>query len=172
MDIPNSAFHLISNPVRVPTVDAMTALLPTWDDTLPALGPYTELNPETEVVRPRYIQLVPGRYAALLIHRRRVQPKHAYHELVSAIQAQHEAEACHDVIVWLRAACTARGGGGAQQAVPGVLHTVAPLHVLPPEVYQYVTSKVRADLPALGAPVPGLEGPAAAALLRTLGLTR
>lgn len=70
VDIPNSAFHLISNPVRVPTVDAMTALLPTWDDALPALGPYTELNPETEVVRPRFIQSVPGRYAALLIHRR------------------------------------------------------------------------------------------------------
>ena len=158
--------------MRVPTIAAMAALLPTWDEAQLVLGPYNELDPETEVIRPRHIQLVPGRYAALLIHRRRVHPKHAYQEVVSAIQAQHETEACQDVITWLRAACTARGGGGAQMAAPSVLHTIVPLH-LPPEVYRYVTSKVRADLPALAAPdlVTGAE-PVATALLRTLGLAR
>ena len=61
--------------------------------------------------------------------------------------------------------------GGAQQAVPSGLHTIAPLH-LPPEVYQYVTSKVRADLPALTTPEQGVGGLVGAALLRTLGLAR
>ena len=173
VDVPHSAFHLVGNPVRVRTVAAMAALLPTWDDTHPILGPYTDVDPETEVVRPRHIQLVPGRYASILIHRRRVRPKIAYQEIVSAIQAQHEEVSCHDVIVWLRAACTARGGGGAQLAVPGVLHSFTPLH-LPAEVYQYVTTKVRADLPALATPqdMGGDGGPVAAALLRTLGLAR
>lgn len=55
-----------------------------------------------------------------------------------------------DVLVWLRAACTARGGGGAQNTVPSVMHAFTPLH-LPPEVYNYMTAKVRGDLPALTA---------------------
>lgn len=55
--------------------------------------------------------------------------------------------------------------------MPNVLHTITPLH-LPPVVYQYVLSKVHADLPALTAPEPGAEGPVAASLLQALGLTR
>lgn len=112
VEVPGTAFHLVGNAVRVPTVGAMTALLPTWGDEIPVLGPYVEADPETEVVRPRYIQLISGRYATLLIHRRRIQPKQAYQEIVGAIAAQHENEACQDVITWLRAACTARGGAG------------------------------------------------------------
>jgi hypothetical protein len=78
-----------------------------------------------------------------------VQPKQAYQDIVGAIQAHNEAEACQDIIAWLRAACTARGGGGLLNAVPSVLvHTFPPLH-LPPEAYRYVSMKVHADLPAL-----------------------
>lgn len=148
VEIPNTAFHLVGTPVRVPTLQAMNALVATWDDPVTALGPYTEQDPETEVVRPRYLQLVPGRLAAILVHRRRVRPKDAYLELVGAIQAEGPMEAYSDVLIWLRAACTARGGGGAQNAVPSVLQTFTPL-LLPPDVYEYVTSKVQADLPAL-----------------------
>lgn len=173
VEVENTAFHLVGTAVRVPTVAAMTTLLPTWDDTTPVLGPYTDQDPETEVVRPRYIQLLPGRYAALLIHRSRVRPKQAYQEIVSAMQAEHETEACQDVITWLRASCTARGGGGVQNGVPSVLHAFPALH-LPPEAYRYVTLKVQADLPALGATHAPLaeERGGAAALLRTLGLVR
>ena len=39
---------------------ALVALLPAWDDPGTALGPYAEDVPETEVVRPRHVQLVPG----------------------------------------------------------------------------------------------------------------
>lgn len=172
VEIPSTAFHLVGMAVRVPTVAAMNALLPTWEDTQSVLGPFNENDPETEVVRPRHIQLVPGRYASILIHRQRVRPKHAYQEVVGAsIEAQHEAEACGDVITWLRAACTARGGGGAQNVVPSVLHTFPPLH-LPPEAYRYVTMKVQADLPALGARERDGDGGGAAAILCNLGLAR
>jgi hypothetical protein len=102
VEVPGTAFHLVGNAVRVPTTAAMTALIPTWDDTVTAvLGPYTEVDPETEVIRTRYVQLVPGRYAALLVHRRRVRPKQAYQELVGAIEAQNEMVACQDVVAWL-----------------------------------------------------------------------
>lgn len=148
VDVPNTTFHLVSNAVRIPTAAAMAALLLTWNDADPVLGPFTEQDPETEVVRTRHVQLIPGRYAALIIHRRRVRPKQAYQEIVGAIQAQNEVESCQDVITWLRAACTARGGGGAQTALPSVLHTFTPLH-LPLEVYRYVTAKVQSDLPVL-----------------------
>lgn len=172
--VPSTAFHLVGNAVRVPTSAAMTALLPTWEDAQPVLGPFNDQDPETEVVRPRHIQLVPGRYAALLVHRQRVRPKQAYQEVVGAIQANNEFEACQDVVTWLRAACTARGGGGAQTAAPSVLHTFTPLH-LPPEAYRYVTAKVQADLPAIAIRDRAREiGPGGdtAALLRTLGLAR
>ena len=144
VDLPGSVFHLSA----VPTIAAMEALVPTWEnpDVL-SLGPYAEGDPETEVVRPRNTQLVPGRYAALLIHRRRVKPKQAYQEIVGLIRAEEAMEACSDIVTWLRAACTARGGGGAQSTLPIVLHRLTPL-LLPPEVYTYLTVKVKHDLPA------------------------
>ena len=73
-----------------------------------------------------------GPYAALVIHRRLIKPKQAYQELVGAITAQGELESCIDVVTWLHAACTARGDGGAQVAVPSVHHSFTALH-LPPE---------------------------------------
>ena len=70
VEAPNSTFHLIGTPVWVPTVAVMEALIPTWEDPRVPLGAYTEAGPETEVIRPRNAQLVPGRYAALIISRR------------------------------------------------------------------------------------------------------
>lgn len=169
VDVPNTTFHLVSNAVRVPTTAAMATLLLTWDDADPVLGPFTEQDPETEVVHTRHVQLIPGRYAALIIHRRRVRPKQAYQEIVGAIQAQNEVDSCQDVVTWLRAACTARGGGGAQTALPSVLHTFTPLH-LPPEVYRYVTAKVKSDLPVLVEPDRLGGGPGAETLAGALRL--
>ena len=149
--------------VEVPTVNAMQALIPTWDDPSVPLGPYNEADPETEVARPRNTQLIPGKYAALIIHRRRVKPKQAYQEIVGAIRADDALDSCGDVVSWLCAACTARGGGGgAQNAMPSVLHALVPVH-LPPEVYQYLTQTVQGGLPGLAA--PGVVGPESAATL-------
>ena len=154
VDVPkNTLFHLSGTPVRVPTTDGMVALMPTWGDHTIPLGPYTEEDPETEVVRPRNIQIVPGVYAALLVHRHGVTAKMAFQELHGAMQARQEVEACQDVLSWLKAACTARGGEGLQNTVPVVYQQLTPVH-LPPDVYQYVISKVRMDLPALATPNP------------------
>ena len=153
VEVPGSAFHLVQTPVRVPTVAAMITLLPTWDDPSVPLGPYTDADPETEVVRPRHVQLVPGYYASLLIHRRSVTAKVAYQEIYGSMLARDEVEACMDVLTWLRAACTSRGGGGAQNGLPSVLYPLTAVH-LPEQVYQYLIGKVRADLPALGEPDP------------------
>ena len=68
VEVPSTAFHLVGTPVRVPTTAAMGALIPAWADPSVPLGPFVKADPETEVVRPRHIQLVPGYYAALLIH--------------------------------------------------------------------------------------------------------
>jgi hypothetical protein len=148
VEVPSTCFRLVGNAVRVPTTAAMNVLLPTWEDPSVPLGPYLEDAGETEVVRPRHIQLVPGYLAALLVHRRGVTAKIAYQELYGAIQAREEVAACQDVLTWLKAACTARGGDGAQNGIPIVLHPLTPLH-LPASAYQYMTAKVRSDLPAL-----------------------
>jgi hypothetical protein len=171
VEMPVTAFHLIGNPVRVPTAEAMLAHLPAWDTAEAAtLGPYTDQDPETEVVRPRNTQLVPGRYAAMLVQRRRVHPKQAYAELVGEMQNRNEVDACRDVVTWLRAACVARGGGGVNVAIPSVHQTIVPLH-LPEDVYRYVTSKVQGDLPALTHPdrTGVLEADALAGAMRALG---
>ena len=162
VEVPGSTFHLVGTPTRLPTVAAMEALVPTWANPGVPLGPYNEADPETEVARPRHTQLIPGKYAALIIHRRRIKPKQAYQEIVGAIRADEALASCADVVTWLRAACTARGGGGALNALPSVLHALTPVH-LPPEVYQYVTQKVQGDLPGLVA--PGVVGPESAATL-------
>lgn len=136
VEMPGTAFHLMATAVRVPTVAAIAALIPTWEEGEPTLGPFAEQDPETEVckvVRPRNVQVVPRRYAAKLVHCHQIHPKHAYMELVVEAQARGELEACQDMITWLRAACTARGGGGAQ--VPSVHQVITPLH-LPPDVYR------------------------------------
>lgn len=96
VDVPNTAYHLVGTPVRVPTTEAMNALLPTWEDPNVPLGPYTEGDPETEVVRPRHLQLVPGYYAALIIHRRGVSAKVAFQELYGAMEARGEVGPCQD----------------------------------------------------------------------------
>ena len=109
VDIPANILQLTTAGVRVPTVAAWakgpTSLL---------VGPsYAEGAPNTEVVRPRNIQLLPSCYAAMLVHRERVSPCKAYRELVGAFQVDGNMEACGDVVAWLRIACTCRGGGGA-----------------------------------------------------------
>lgn len=132
VEVPSSAFHLIGNAVRIPTVEAMEALVPTSADPQVPHGPFAEEHPETEVVRPRNTQLVPGNYAALIIHRRRVNPKMAYQDIAGAIRADGALDACADVLIWLRAACTARGGGGGGGGVEHVTQRVAPFHPAAP----------------------------------------
>ena len=96
IEVPSTAFHLVGFAARVPTVVAISALLPTWTGEVPVLRPNPEDAPETEVIRPRHIQLIPGCYAALLLRRRGVTPKMAYQEIVGAINAHHEAESCQE----------------------------------------------------------------------------
>ena len=151
VEVPTTVYHLVGTPVRVPTTAAMVAHLATWADPNVPLGPFTDVDPETEVARPRNTQIIPGYYAALLIHRRGVSAKVAYQEIQGAMQARDELDLCRDVLTWLKAACTARGGGGLQNGVPIVYHPLAAVHV-PEAVYHYLTTKVRSDLPGLVAP--------------------
>jgi hypothetical protein len=134
VEIPSTVFHLVGTPVRVPTTGAMMAHIPAWNDPNVPLGPFPEDAPETEVVRPRNTQLLPGYYGTLLIHRRGLSAKVAYQELYGAMQARNGVDLCRDFLIWLKAACTARGGGGLQNGVPVVYHPLAPVH-LPGAVY-------------------------------------
>ena len=62
VEVPGTMFHLVGAPVRVPTTAGMAVLLPTWNHPHVPLGPYTDEDPETEVVRPRHVQIIPGYY--------------------------------------------------------------------------------------------------------------
>lgn len=181
VEVPGTTFHLIGQATRVPTIAAMPVLMAGWADPgFVLLGPYNEQDPDTELVRPRHVQLLPNRYAALVVHRHRLTPKDAYLELAGAIAADDATEACSDVLAWLRAACTARGGGGAQNLSSGVYHPFNPVH-LPEAVYNYVAFKIHQDLPAQAAGAGGRDGAGdaaqavtaqIAAALQTLTATR
>ena len=163
VDVPANILHLTTAGIRVPTAATMDDVVAAWAEGPTFLGPFAEGDPNTEVVRPRNLQLLPSRYAAImLVHRERVSPRMAYRELAGAFQADGTVEACGDVVAWLRVACTCRGGGGAQANTPMVLVTLPPVH-LPDGVYDYVNSKITSDLPALrGGPVdPRLLAPTA-----------
>ena len=106
VDLPSTVFHLVGNAVRVPTTDAMVPLLPTWENPAVPLGPYTEEDPETEVVRPRHLHLLPDYYASLFIHRRGFTAKVIFQELYGAMRARNELVVCSDVLTWLKAAAS------------------------------------------------------------------
>lgn len=61
-----TCFHLVGAPVRVPTTADLYVLVPTWEDPNAPLGHFVETDPETEVVRLRNVQLIPGHYASCL----------------------------------------------------------------------------------------------------------
>jgi hypothetical protein len=147
VEVDNTHFSLVVGGagVRVPTV----AVMP--DRLLAAppgayLGPYGGDAPSTEVVRPRMTQVLPTKYGAALVHRDGVSPSDAYTELYGMFEADQVLDACGDVLTWLRAACTARGGGGELAPLPAVAHTF-PLLLLPASVSNYVAAKVLSDLP-------------------------
>ena len=124
VDLPGTAFHLVGLPVQVPTTGGMAVLLPTWNDPHVPVGPYTEDDPETEVVHPRNVQLIPGYYATLIVHRRGVTAKTAYKDIVGAVQARGDMEICQDVVTWLAQSSMhdTRGTGSPKQCA----HSVSP----------------------------------------------
>ena len=174
MEVPQTAFHLVSAAIRVPTAGGMAAMTPAWENPAPVpLGPFTEEDRETEVVCTRNIQLIPGYLAALLVHRRGITAKDAYLEIHGTLHARGEVESCRDVLVWLRVACTAQGGGGPHNGLSIVKNAITPVH-LPGDVYRYLVGKIRGDLPAISEPDPAagdITGTLAGAL-RALTETR
>ena len=92
VEVPGSAFHLAQAAVRVPTVAAMNALLPTLEVPTVSLGSYDKDATVTEVVCwPQNTQLIPGPYAVLLVHQRVFTAKVASQGLYGAMFARHEA---------------------------------------------------------------------------------
>lgn len=168
VEVPPTTFHLAATAaVRIPTHATMVAAgLPLRNKGgRNLLGPYPEgvAEERTELVCPRHIQLVPSQYVLDLIGSDGVHPRQAYQSLTAAMEADGTFDNCRDVLTWLRTASTARGGGGAQAAVPAVSLVFPGVH-LPQAVYQYVASKIHGDLPALrtghgyGGDVGGLGG--------------
>ena len=74
----------------------MNALLPTLEVPTVSLGSYDKDATVTEVVWPQNTQLIPGPYAALLVHQRGFTAKVASQELYGAMFERHEVEACAD----------------------------------------------------------------------------
>lgn len=151
VDVVANAFHLVGgNGVRTPNEATMLgrieALEPAARD-LP-MGPFTAEDEGTELVKPRHVQVVPNKYAALLVHRDGVAPQRAYREVRGALEADDMMNGCADILGWLRVACTARGGVGEHAGRSAVLLNL-PVLLLPEAVSEHVARKVQTDLPNL-----------------------
>jgi hypothetical protein len=114
VEVSPTVFHRIGplgyRGVRVPDVATMLDHLEAAPEGGGLLGPFGADVPNTEVIRPRYIQALPNQYAAMLVHRDGVSPGDAYRELLGMFEADEVLAACSDVLGWLRVACTAKGG--------------------------------------------------------------
>lgn len=60
------------------------------------------------------------------------------------LEADQVVDECADILMWLHAACTARGGAGDLAGLPAVAYSF-PLMLMPVTVSDYVTTKVAAD---------------------------
>ena len=177
--VDNSHFSLIGNAgVRVPTI----AIMADHMDMAPPgvyLGPFWADAPGTEVVRPRITQVIPAKYASVLVHRTGVTATTAYTELYGMLEADDMLDTCADILTWLRVAATARGGAGEQAPLPAVV-TQFSLVFLPANISEYVADKVGRDLPGrrstatARATIPGDSDMSAAVrqLAETLGAER
>lgn len=159
VEVDNTHFSLIGAGVRVPTVAAMPDHLAGAPPGT-FLGPYNADDLGTEVVRPRMTQVIPTKYAGVLVHRDGVAPSTFYQELQGIFTTDGVLEECGDVLAWLRVACTARGGLGELAAMPAVAQSFS-LLLLPTAISDYVAGKVYADLPGLQhrgrRPTPALD---------------
>lgn len=153
VEVPNTVFRLIAASVNVPTDASMQAAVDEQEAGADAgapgllLGPYADRAVGTESVRPRNIQLVPSQYAPLFFRGDGLPPLTAYQTLRGALARADALEPCRDALTWLRAACTRRGGAGNRAALPGVSLNFTAIHP-PRPVYEFLMSKVHADLPA------------------------
>ena len=145
VELDNSAFSLIAAGVRVPTAAVMMGEVMAAPPGI-YLGPYDVDAPNTETVRPRMTQVIPATYAAVLVHRDAVDPSTTYRELHGMLEADHMVDACAEALIWLRAACTARGGAGKLAPLPAMAQAF-PLLMLPALISDYVAVKIQVDLP-------------------------
>ena len=162
--VDNTHFSLVVNAgVRVPTVATMADHL----DTAPpgvSLGPFEPEVPGTEIVGSRIMQVIPARYASVLVHGTGLRASAVYTEIYGMLEADDMLEACSDVLAWLRVAATAWGGAGELSPLPAVAQHF-PLVLMPANASLYVADKVGRDLPGRATngttPTPRDDGMAA-----------
>ena len=152
VEVSPTVFHRVGplgyRGVRVPDLATMLNQLEAAPE-IGLLGPFGADVPNTEVIRPRYVQAIPNRYAAMLVHRDGLTPADAYRELLGMFEADGVIAACSDILGWLRVACTAKGGADEQEAGQSGTEHRFPILLLPPPVGEYVATKVHSDLPGV-----------------------
>ena len=111
------------------------------------MRPFGPEVPGTEVVRPRITQVIPAKYASVLVHHTGVSATTVYTEIYGMLEADAMLKACGDVLSWLRVAATARGGAGGLAAPLPAVAQHFPLVLMPPTVSEYVADKVGRNLP-------------------------
>jgi hypothetical protein len=150
VEVAANSFYLVGgNGARVPTDATMLGLIEALEPAQQGepMGPYLADDAGTELVKPRHIQVLPNKYASILVHRDGVSPQMAYQELRGAFEADDMLIPCTDVLSWLRVASTARGGIGEHAGRSAVMLN-HPLVLLPEAVSEYVARKVQTDLPS------------------------
>jgi hypothetical protein len=104
------------------------------------MGPYLADDAGTELVKPRHIQVLPNKYASILVHRDGVSPQMAYQELRGAFEADDMLIPCADVLSWLQLPAQPAGGIGEHAGRSAVMLN-HPLVLLPEAVSEYSSTE-------------------------------
>jgi hypothetical protein len=140
----NNYFHQTAQH-RVPTIAAITAAL-AGDPDATELGPFTDVDADTEVIRTRGCMFVPPPYVRQFLVTGSLTPREAWERVGTQVVADGNEVACKPFLDFLRGTLTVPQGNGdipALQAVP-----VSPL--ADPPLQHHIQRILVQDFPGMG----------------------
>ena len=146
----NTALHRVQDTI-VPVVAEVDPMIAALNEDEHQMNPLPPGAPNSEVVNTRRMMYVPPAYVPLLLNQR-LTPKQAWGTVVGAIQQDNRAEACSELITWLRVALIRSGPN-----VPALLGNERPALAAPDDgLANWWKGLIEDDLPGRRA---GAQGP-------------
>ena len=149
---PGNAFEVKGAQV-VPTVAGMHALLAATP-TATSVGPFHDIDPDTQIIRSRNVLPVPPAYINIILNKT-LTPRELWDQLGGAIIADGREEECILLVQWMLMALTRRPGATNTDPPRGPLNTLGDLPMVYPvmrvdaALQHHHWEILRSDLPAL-----------------------
>ena len=140
----NNYFHQTAQH-RVPTVAAITAAL-AGDPNATELGPFTDVDADTEIIRTRGCMFVPPPYVRQFLATGSLTPREAWEQVGTQVVADGHEVSCKPFLDFLRGALTVPQGNGD---IP-VLQAMPASPLADPQLQDHIQRILVQDFPGLG----------------------